>query len=158
MKITLLSLTLLTGSTSALKAQHFTLTDTSFDVGDILVHPVYFDYDGHGILPRSYAFLDSFAAFLNSHTQLSIEIGVHTDQRGAETYNQVLSQRRAEMIHHYLTHLGEVSGERLSAAGYGETAPLVGQDAIEHMDDDVAKDQAYSKNRRVVFQITEIVK
>lgn len=46
----------------------------------------------------------------------------HTDARGTETYNGNLSEDRAAAVKTYLIELG-VSEERLSAMGFGETAP-----------------------------------
>lgn len=46
----------------------------------------------------------------------------HTDARGTETYNGNLSEDRAAAVEAYLVGLG-VSEERLSAMGFGESAP-----------------------------------
>lgn len=46
----------------------------------------------------------------------------HTDARGTEQYNGNLSEDRAAAVEQYLIELG-VSDERLSAMGFGETAP-----------------------------------
>jgi outer membrane protein OmpA-like peptidoglycan-associated protein len=72
-----------------------------------------------------------------------IEIGGHTDSRGADSANLVLSQNRADAVKAYLEAKG-VAASGLSAVGYGETAPL----------DTAASEDAYAKNRRIEFKVS----
>lgn len=51
----------------------------------------------------------------------------HTDSRGSEAYNQVLSQRRAESVKNYLIRHG-VDADRITAVGRGEMNPLAPND------------------------------
>ena len=50
----------------------------------------------------------------------SVEIMSHTDSRGNDSFNQSLSQQRAQSVVNYLVANG-ISRSRLSARGYGET-------------------------------------
>jgi len=45
----------------------------------------------------------------------------HTDGKGGDEYNQVLSERRADAIKRYLIHNFGLSAENLVAVGYGKT-------------------------------------
>jgi outer membrane protein OmpA-like peptidoglycan-associated protein len=47
----------------------------------------------------------------------------HTDAIGSETYNQDLSERRADTIKKYLTEKYGITGGSLVTVGYGETKP-----------------------------------
>jgi outer membrane protein OmpA-like peptidoglycan-associated protein len=76
--------------------------------------------------------------------ETAIEIGGHTDARGAESYNQRLSQNRANTVRDYMIGKG-VSSDRLKAVGYGETQPL----------DTTNSSEAYARNRRMEFKLTE---
>ena len=72
----------------------------------------------------------------------TIEVGSHTDARGSDNYNLVLSQERADSVRLYLIDKG-VAPARLMATGYGETQPL----------DPAMTNHAYQKNRRTEFQV-----
>ena len=73
-----------------------------------------------------------------------VEIGVHTDERGADAWNLEMSQKRADAISSYLVAKG-VDAKRLRATGYGETRPI-----DKHHD---AK--AWAKNRRIELAILQ---
>jgi outer membrane protein OmpA-like peptidoglycan-associated protein len=45
----------------------------------------------------------------------------HTDAKGADQYNQVLSERRAEAIRQYLMQKYGIAGDNLVPVGYGKT-------------------------------------
>jgi len=44
----------------------------------------------------------------------------HTDAKGANEYNQDLSERRARSVASFLTDVSHIAGERLVPIGYGE--------------------------------------
>lgn len=65
--------------------------------------------------------LDAFASALMANPQInSVKITGHTDQLGSATYNQGLSQRRAESVKAYLVSKG-IAASRLNAQGVGST-------------------------------------
>ena len=55
----------------------------------------------------------------------------HTDARGGETYNQDLSERRADTIKKYLVDHYHIAAGDLVTVGYGKTKP---KDANAPMD------------------------
>jgi hypothetical protein len=79
------------------------------------------------------------------YTHVSIE--GHADARGPETYNQQLSERRAESVMKFLVKNGIEDG-RLSSKGFGSSKPLV----------DKKSEYAWLLNRRVEFMVTREVK
>lgn len=105
---------------------------------------VYFETAKAVIKPESFAILDEVAEILVAHPELAkLAVEGHTDSRGNDKENLKLSQARVESVRAYLVGKGVVL-ERLDAAGYGETRPLVKEKN--------SADQA--KNRRVDFVVT----
>ncbi|NLJ49972.1 MAG: OmpA family protein [Candidatus Atribacteria bacterium] len=100
-----------------------------------------FDYDSSAINSRARAQLDEIGKALSSQilSYLEFEIGGHTDSRGTDEYNQVLSEKRAQSVVEYLIQNFNIKRERLKAKGYGESDPLVVGE----------NEAAWEKNRRV---------
>ena len=103
---------------------------------------IFFDYNETELRPESFPALDEVVEMLEANPTMNIEIGGHTDDRGAEEYNQQLSQGRAEAVRQYLIS-NDVEGERVTAQGYGESQPEVPNDSEAN----------WQINRRVVFTI-----
>jgi OmpA-OmpF porin, OOP family len=115
------------------------VTDTSIEILDM----IYFEYNKAIIKKESYPILDAVAATLQGNPSISlIEIQGHTDERGSDSYNLDLSDRRAASVKQYLIDKG-VDANRLTSQGYGETQPL----------DRRSNEAAWAKNRRVAFLI-----
>jgi OOP family OmpA-OmpF porin len=72
----------------------------------------------------------------------NIEIAGHTDSDGSEESNQALSEKRAQAVADYLVKAG-LPASRFSAAGYGSTQPIAGNDT----------DQGKAQNRRIDFVV-----
>lgn len=88
----------------------------------VLVRNVFYDFDKATLTPESVEALNKLAGLLKQNPNVTIELSAHCDYRGAETYNQRLSQRRAESVVHYLIAQG-IQADRLKAVGYGEGEP-----------------------------------
>ncbi|MEW8627188.1 MAG: OmpA family protein [Candidatus Thiodiazotropha sp.] len=67
--------------------------------------------------------LDSVALVLNEYKSTMIEVAGHTDSTGSESYNQLLSQQRAQSVSDILNRNG-VAGVRIDTVGYGESHPI----------------------------------
>ena len=81
-----------------------------------------------------------------------VELDAHTDTRGSDKDNLLLSQRRAETCVNYLVGKG-ISPDRLVAKGLGESQPKISDAQISAMATEEEKEAAHQKNRRTVFQI-----
>jgi large repetitive protein len=104
-----------------------------------------FDFDSDRIRKESFSILDQVALTLKANPQLErVRVEGHTDERGAESYNQRLSQARAESVVRYLVGKG-VSRSRLEARGFGESLPRVPGTGEE----------VWATNRRVEFTVLE---
>jgi outer membrane protein OmpA-like peptidoglycan-associated protein len=87
--------------------------------------------------------LDKLVTILNTYPDTNIEIQGHTDNTGADAYNQTLSEKRAGSVSSYLVSKAIVA-QRVSTKGFGETMPEY----------DNATEDGRSQNRRVEFLIT----
>ena len=76
---------------------------------------------------RSRPVLDSLAEALRTQPRLLVEIAGFTDNTGDSTFNQHLSQLRAEAVRSYLISAG-VPPQRVIARGYGPTEPVAPND------------------------------
>jgi len=83
---------------------------------------VLFDYNSAGLRAASRNSLRDMADVFDRYAGTTILVEGHTDSTGPATYNQRLSERRADSVAGYLESLG-VSGARIDAEGFGEGSP-----------------------------------
>lgn len=86
-----------------------------------------FGVDKSDVSSDFYEVLDSVALVLIEFNKTLVEVAGHTDSTGAESYNQELSQRRADSVAAYLRSR-KVNGERLLIIGAGESYPVATND------------------------------
>lgn len=80
---------------------------------------------------------------MEEHPGLQLRVEGHTDSRGAEVYNQRLSEDRAKAVKQYLVKAG-INGTRITAIGYGESRPIASNDTSD----------GQNRNRRVELKIS----
>ncbi len=90
---------------------------------------VLFDFDSATLKPGAYPEIDRVTGVLNNYPQTTIRVEGHTDSIGSETYNQQLSERRAEAVRNAMIQRGVDQG-RITAIGYGESQPISSVDAM----------------------------
>lgn len=83
---------------------------------------VTFAVDSSTISPEFRTTLDKVATTLNEYEKTYVDVLGHTDSTGSESYNQALSERRANSVAGYLTGRG-VNQARIATKGYGESQP-----------------------------------
>ncbi|MBL4662175.1 MAG: OmpA family protein [Flavobacteriaceae bacterium] len=83
------------------------------------LQPIYFDFDRYNIRPDAAIELAKILAAMREYPQLVIHIESHTDSRGIDSYNEALSEKRAQSTLSWLVDQG-IDRNRLSAKGYGE--------------------------------------
>jgi len=105
---------------------------------------VMFDTNSSVIKPAAYASgeIDRVAQILNRYPDTTIKVVGYTDSTGAETYNQQLSEQRANAFKNALV-VKNVQTARISALGMGESNPIA----------DNATEGGRQLNRRVAIII-----
>jgi outer membrane protein OmpA-like peptidoglycan-associated protein len=112
---------------------------TVISVSDIL-----FETGSTTLTPELIASLTRFAKILLTSANYRVMVEGHTDNRGPESYNQTLSEQRAQSVLQFLTGQG-IAPERLSATGYGMSRPI----------DDNETTDGRKRNRRVDLVVQE---
>ncbi|MDB5225944.1 MAG: pal [Bacteroidota bacterium] len=113
---------------------------------EIVLNNIYYDYDKWNIRADAAQSLDSLVDILKKNPTIKIELTSHTDCRGTDQYNEVLSQKRAESVVQYLILHGIDAG-RLTAKGYGESVP------VEKCECTKCTEDQHQQNRRTAFKI-----
>ncbi len=111
--------------------------------------PIHFDYDKWNIRSDSKKVLDKLALKLEKYKTVYIKISSHTDSRGTDSYNQVLSEKRAESTRNYLALVGYVNARRMQFVGFGESEPII------NCDNKVCTEEDHQTNRRSEFEIVK---
>ncbi len=110
---------------------------------------IFYDLNKSTLREESMASLDKLADFILKN-DLRIELSAHTDSRGSASYNQKLSQARAQSCVDYLLKKG-VKSANIRAKGYGESQ------LVNKCKDGVTCDEElHQENRRTEVKILEI--
>lgn len=104
---------------------------------------ILFDFDKSNLQPAAKKSLDELVTILKKYPDTNIEIQGHTDNKGTDSYNEALSQKRANAVMIYLVDKG-IASSRLNPKAYGERYPKYSNDTEE----------GRAQNRRVEFLIT----
>lgn len=86
-----------------------------------------FAFDQSVLKPEGMTMLDGLVRQLDGATFDSIVATGHTDRYGSNSYNQKLSERRAQVVKEYLISKN-VQASRIDAAGKGELEPVTQAD------------------------------
>ena len=116
------------------------------DTGLLRLDAVRFASGKAEILPESQPVLDEVGKILADWPQLRVEIGGHTDTRGAAAFNETLSGARAQAVLDYLLQkYPGLAASQYSVKGYGETQPVA----------DDKTEAGKAQNRRVEFKVLD---
>jgi outer membrane protein OmpA-like peptidoglycan-associated protein len=111
-------------------------------LGDVL-----FDTARSTLKPGSLQKIYPLVEYLKEHAETMVKIEGHTDNRGSASYNEELSQRRAEAVRDFLVSNG-IAPERITAQGMGKDYPLATNSTAA----------GRQQNRRVEVTITDAPK
>jgi outer membrane protein OmpA-like peptidoglycan-associated protein len=119
-----------------------------FEVGKrFLLENIHYDFDKSNIRKDAVEILDKLVRVMRDNPTLKIELSSHTDSRGLDSYNETLSQRRAQSVVDYLVSQG-INRSRMVAQGYGERRLL------NRCANEVACSEAeHQENRRTEVEI-----
>ena len=99
--------------------------------GESVQLQVNFGFDSDAVDTNYLDDIEALANFMKRHPDVTAEIEAHTDSMGPESYNQGLSQRRAESVIKILTDRFGIPADRLVPRGYGESDPIASNDTEE---------------------------
>lgn len=112
--------------------------DLVANVGD----RVFFDFNKSSLSSDADATLGKQAAWLAKYPQVNVLVAGNADERGTETYNLALGQRRANAARDYLVAQG-VAASRIQTISYGKDCPVAaGND-----------ESAWSQNRNAITSV-----
>jgi outer membrane protein OmpA-like peptidoglycan-associated protein len=101
---------------------------------------ILFDFDSTEIKPRYHSALAVIIAVSKKNPGLKIEIQGHTDNMGPESYNQMLSEKRALAVKEYMVNKG-IESANLKTVGFGATRNVASNES----------DAGRALNRRIDF-------
>ena len=84
--------------------------------------PVVFQFDRSEITDEGLQILDQKVDALQRNAAVRVRIEGNADDSGSDEYNMALSQRRAAIVHRYLTDRG-IDASRLQIVSFGEERP-----------------------------------
>ena len=111
----------------------------------VVLEPIYFDFNKSDITVQGANELDKLILVMNKYPNMVIYATSHTDNRGKDSYNLRLSERRAQSTVSYIVSKG-ISADRISGKGKGESEPLI--DCKK-----ACTEEEYQLNRRSDFRI-----
>ncbi|NMF99011.2 OmpA family protein [Aromatoleum toluolicum] len=97
-----------------------------------------FDTGRADVKPQFQPVLTRLSQSIQQYPDTIVQVEGHTDSTGAASFNQTLSENRAEAVRSYMTQRG-VESNRLIAVGYGASRPVA----------DNGSPQGRAQNRRV---------
>ncbi len=129
--------------------------EVGVDLGKAIdIKPIYFDLGKAKIRADAAIELDKMVVLMKKYTQMIIELGAHTDCRGAAVQNLKLSGLRAKAGATYIISKG-IDKARLSSKGYGESK-LLNTCACEGKIKPTCSEEEHAKNRRTEFVIVKL--
>jgi peptidoglycan-associated lipoprotein len=112
---------------------------------------IYYNFNRSEIREDAAKELNKLVQLLIDNPEIKIELGSHTDSVDSDSFNLLLSQRRAESAVNYIVQNG-IAPDRIVAKGYGESKPIARNTNPDGTDNPVGR----QKNRRTEFKILEI--
>ncbi|MGH7567240.1 MAG: OmpA family protein, partial [Gemmatimonadota bacterium] len=131
------------GLEGALKDLAAEVTETEIRIA--LSADVLFDFDRSDIKQEAEPSLRNVATILKEKPDARVSIEGHTDGKGADAYNQTLSEARAASVKQWLVTNAQVNGANITTRGWGKSRPIAENTKPDGSDDPEGR----AKNRRV---------
>ena len=122
--------------------------DKIFKNREITLDNIYYDFDRWEIRKDAQPTLNELANTLLQNPTIRVQMASHTDCVGKASYNQTLSQKRADSAVEYLITKG-VESTRLQAKGFGKSSPATDCLCSRCTDDE------RQANRRTTFSVID---
>lgn len=125
---------------------------TPSDITIDLSADVLFDFDKAEIKKDAEAQLAKVATVIAATPGAKVSIEGHSDAKGADAYNQSLSERRAGSVKDWLVANGQVSATSVTTRGWGRTKPIAPNMKPDGSDDPDGR----KANRRVQIVVRKV--
>lgn len=113
----------------------------------IKIDNIYFDLNKYNIRADAAVELNKIVKVLTENPDIIIELSSHTDARGSDASNMLLSDRRAKSSAAYIVSKG-IAQERITGKGYGESK------LVNNCGNNVkCTEKEHQQNRRTEFQV-----
>lgn len=113
---------------------------------------VLFDFDKWNIKPAAESELQKVVLIIREKRKGDVWIHGHTDAKGSDSYNQKLSEQRAESVMYWLAVNGDIPMDVLKTQGHGESLPVAPNSHADGSDNPEGR----RKNRRVEIVIKTV--
>ncbi len=114
---------------------------------------VQYDLGKATLRPEAKDSLNFLYQTLIDNPSIVIELQAHTDSRGSNAKNKILSEERAKSCVDYLVNEKKIPMARLQSKGWGEEKLLIKDAVINKAKTKEEKEALHQKNRRTVFRI-----
>ena len=114
---------------------------------EVNLKSIFFEYNNSNITQQGAFELDKLVQIMKNNEKLFIFVKSHTDNRGSDEFNLLLSDKRVKATIQYVISNG-IDPNRISGKGVGETEPKV--DCKEN-----CTEEAHEQNRRSEFLIVK---
>ncbi|CAM3784655.1 OmpA family protein [Flavobacterium saliperosum S13] len=113
---------------------------------EVILNDIFFEFNKSNITKQGAFELDKLVQVMKNNTNMVIMVKSHTDNRGTDSFNMNLSDRRAKATVQYVISKG-IAKERIEGKGYGESEPKVQCTKCS--------EEEHAKNRRSEFMIVK---
>lgn len=127
------------------KVQDLQIKETDTEIRIELAADVLFDFDKADIRPDAQNALKQAAGIIRDKSKGTVRVEGHTDSKGSDSYNQKLSERRANSVKNWFVQKEGLKNLSFSTAGFGAKKPVVSNTKNDGSDDPEGR----QKNRRV---------
>jgi outer membrane protein OmpA-like peptidoglycan-associated protein len=131
------------------KIRDIQVKETKSEIRIELAADVLFDFDKAVIRPQAQEALKQAAEVIRQKAKGAVHIEGHTDSKGSDSYNQKLSERRANAVKTWLADHEGLKNVRFSTLGFGAKKPIAPNFKPDGSDDPEGR----QKNRRVEIVI-----
>jgi len=123
----------------------YTVTTLESEVLIEISSDILFDFDESSLKASAFASLRSASKRISEMARGDVRIEGHTDSKGADAYNQSLSEARAQSVYKWLVENGDLTGLNFVVSGFGETRPIEPNETDQGKDNPAGR----QRNRRV---------
>ena len=133
------------------KVADIAVKETALEIRIDLAADVLFDFDKSTLLPKARQTLHKAAGIIGAKAKGVVRIEGYTDAKGSDSYNQKLSERRANSVKDWFINKEGLRRVQFTTQGFGPKNPVAPNKKPNGSDDPVGR----QKNRRVEIIITK---